>query len=125
MIFNIIENIYGTDSVASVIKWSDLPDGSIQPGRVLYLRKTGDFQDIDVICFDNILDQGVAYCLVTSVTSTYSPVTGTLKIANIMINGNEYVYTYKDDDGISRGRSSGSSSTVLPLLVLNMAFRPR
>ena len=58
VIFNIIENIYGTDSVASVIKWSDLPDGSIQPGRVLYLRKTGDFQDIDVICFDNILDQG-------------------------------------------------------------------
>ena len=104
VIFNIIENIYGTDSVASVIKWSDLPDGSIQPGRVLYLRKTGDFQDIDVICFDNILDQGVAYGLVTSVTSTYSPVTGTLKIANIMINGNEYVYTYKDDDGIFQGQ---------------------
>jgi len=104
VIFNLVDNIYGADSIASVIKWSDLPDGDIQPGRVLYLRKTGDFQDIDVILLDNILDQGVAYGLVTGVTSTYNPVTGGVKIATIMIGGNEYVYTYRDEEGIFEGR---------------------
>ena len=104
VIFNLIDNVYGTDSVASVLKWSDLPDGDIQPGRLLYLRRTGDFQDIDVICFDNILDQGVAYGFVTNVSSTYNPMSGTVNIAKMMIRGNEYVYTFNDDAVIYVGQ---------------------
>lgn len=99
VIFNMIDNIYGTDSVASVLKWSDLPGGNIQAGKVLYLRKTGDFQDIDVIYLDNILDQGVAYGLVTEITSTYNPMTGkAIHAATIMIQGKSYIYTYADDN---------------------------
>lgn len=97
VIFNMIDNIYGTDSIASVLKWSDLPNGYLQSGKVLYLRKTGDFQDVDVIYFNNILDQGVAYGLVTNVTSTFSPMTGTTHSATIKINGNDYIYTYKEE----------------------------
>lgn len=96
VIFNMIDNVYGADSVASVLKWSDLPGGSLQSGRVLYLRKTGDFQDIDVIYFNNILDQGVAYGLVTDINASYSPMTGTVHRATIMINGNPHIYSYTD-----------------------------
>lgn len=98
VIFNMIDNVYGTDSVASVLKWSDLPSGYIQSGKVLYTRRVGDFQDIDVIYLNNILDQGVAYGLVTQITSTYNPLAGTnLNIADIMINGKHYTYTYSGD----------------------------
>ncbi|HOP72605.1 MAG TPA: S-layer homology domain-containing protein [Thermoclostridium caenicola] len=97
VIFNMIDNIYGTDSVASVLKWSDLPGGYIQSGKVLYMRKTGDFQDIDVLYLDNILDQGVAYGLVTQISSTYNPMAGTaIHTATIMIGGKNYIYSYAE-----------------------------
>lgn len=102
VIFNMINNVYGTDSIASVLKWSDLPDGYIQSGRLLYMRRVGDFQDIDVLYFDNILDEGVAYGLVTGVSSSYTPLTGTMYTATVMIHGNEYLYTYKEE-GIYAG----------------------
>lgn len=98
VIFNMIDNVYGTDSVATVLKWSDLPNGYIQSGKLLYMRKVGDFQDIDVLYFDNILDQGVAYGLVTGVTTSYSPMTGVMYTATVMIQGNEYLYTSKDEN---------------------------
>lgn len=116
VIFNMINNIYGTDSQASVIKWADLPDGNLQSGRVTYIHKTGDFQDIDVILFNNILDEGVGYGLVTNVTSRFTPATGMVYTATIKITGNDYTYSYADDGGlfigqVVRARISGTAVT--------------
>ena len=115
VIFNMINNIYGTDSQASVIKWSDLPDGNLQSGRVTYLHKSGDFQDVDVILFNNILDQGVAYGLVTDVKSSFSPTTGTIYNASIMISGKTMSYSYTDGGlyvgQVVRVKVSGSTVT--------------
>lgn len=115
VIFNMINNIYGTDSEASVIKWADLPDGNLQSGRVQYLHKTGDFQDVDVIVFNNILDQGVGYGLVTGAQSSFSPATGLIYTASIMINGKPYNYSYTDGGlyvgQVVRVRISGNNIT--------------
>lgn len=113
VIFNMIHNVYGTDSTASVLKWSDLPDGSLQTGKVLYLHKAGDFQDVDVILFNNILDQDVAYGIVTNITSSWTRETGAVYTASILIRGTTYQYKYSEEGlylgEVIRVKMSGTS----------------
>jgi hypothetical protein len=102
VIFNMIYNVYGRESDASVLKWSDLPNGRVPAGKLKYLHKTGDFLDIDVIYFDNILEEGISYGLVTGV-STKSSHSGTQQTLTMMIQGKQYSFTTGGSTGASTG----------------------
>jgi len=113
IIFNLIHNIYGRNSEASILKWSDLPSGKLEASKVKYIHTTGDFKDIDVIFLDNVLDEGISYGLVTGYKTNYTPM-GTEQVITMLIQGEEYVYSTDPIPGLSTGavlklRMSGSS----------------
>jgi hypothetical protein len=129
VIFNMINNVFGKDSEASILKWADLPDGNLQPDKVLYLHKTGDFDDVDVILFNNILDQGMGYGMVTNISSSFFPGMGAVYNAEILINGVPHMYQYSDGGlyvgQVLRVRMSGGNvievdRTVNPVVTDNI-----
>ncbi|MCX7773036.1 MAG: S-layer homology domain-containing protein [Clostridia bacterium] len=91
--FNIVDANSAGEVQASVIKWSDLSDGYLLEGKVRYLHTSGDFNDIDVLLFDNALNDGIKYGLVVEKNSGYSPATGTIETVSVLINGQVYTYT--------------------------------
>ncbi len=90
VIFNLIENIYGKNSDASVMNWSKMPDGKIELGKIKYLNKTGDFEDINVIFTDNILDEGYRLGIITDIKSSHSEKTGTVHTIKLLVGGEQY-----------------------------------
>ncbi len=102
VIFNMIYNVYGRESEASILKWSDLPNGRLPSGKLKYLHKTGDFMDIDVIYFDNILEEGISYGLITGV-NTKSSHSGTQQTITVMIQGKQYSFTTGESTGAATG----------------------
>jgi hypothetical protein len=92
VIFNLVHNIYGTDSIASVLKFSDLPNGALDSAKVKYLHKTGDFQDIDLMVCENILDEGISFGIVTQVTTYWDMVNGAVQTITVLINGEPYTF---------------------------------
>jgi len=38
-----------TDYTASIIKWSDIPNGTLPAGKILYMGNIGDFEDVNVL----------------------------------------------------------------------------
>jgi hypothetical protein len=118
VIFNLVQNVYGRNSDASVLKWSDLPSGRIPAGKLKYARVTGDFQDIDVLYFDNILDEGIRFGLVTDFETVYSR-EGTTQTIHALIGGKEYTFNSEPVMGIKTGcilKLRMSGSTVLSVV---------
>lgn len=102
VIFNMIHNVYGRNSDAEILKWSDLPSGKIEAGKLKYIHTTGDFQDIDVLFFDNILDEGIAFGLVTDYRTEYTR-EGVTQTITMLIKGEEYTYQTSPVIGIKKG----------------------
>ncbi|MGB7605220.1 MAG: S-layer homology domain-containing protein [Lutisporaceae bacterium] len=103
VIFNQINNIYGRKNDASVLRWSDLPNGKLEMGKVRYVHRTGDFGDIDVLFVDNVRDEQYAYGIVNGIVKTTSSGASVIQTISIMINGKEYTYT-----STAMGINSGS-----------------
>lgn len=103
VIFNQINNIYGRKNDASVLRWSDLPNGKLEMGKVRYVHRTGDFGDIDVLFVDNVRDEQYAYGIVTGIVKTTSSGSSVVQTIRVMINGKEYTYT-----STAMGINSGS-----------------
>lgn len=89
VIFNMVLNVYGRNSDAFVLKWSELPSGRIPAGKLKYAHAAGDFQDIDVLYFDNILDEGIQFGLVTDIKTVYAR-EGTTQTIQSLIGGKEH-----------------------------------
>ncbi|ANW97777.1 hypothetical protein CSTERTH_01380 [Thermoclostridium stercorarium subsp. thermolacticum DSM 2910] len=107
VIFNMINNVYGRNSDAEILKWSDLPSGKIEASKLKYIHTTGDFMDIDVLYFDNILDEGIYYGLVTDYRTEYKK-SGEIKTVTqtitMLVKGEEYTYeTGEPISGIIKG----------------------
>ncbi len=115
VILNMVHNVYGRNSDASVLKWSDLPSGRISTGKLKYAHTTGDFQDIDVLYFDNILDEGIQFGLVTDYRTIYAR-EGTTQTIEVFVGGKEYTFTAEPLTDIRTGcilRLRMSGSTIL------------
>ncbi len=101
-IFNMVNDVSGSDSDAYLVKWSSLPNGTIPSGKILYMNKVGDFQDINVIVLNNIFDENYRLGVVQDIKTDSNPNTGTTYTYRILIDGKEYVSHYYDKD-IIRG----------------------
>lgn len=107
VIFNQINNISGQNNDASVLRWSHLPAGRLEMGKIKYIHRTGDFGDIDVLFVDNILDEQCSYGVVTSLGKSTVTNGVTIYSMNVMVKGKEYTY-------------STSSTGLLPGAVLKL-----
>ncbi len=101
VIFNLVSTVYGRDSNARIIKWSDMPNGLVAPGKIRYVNKIGDFGDINVMLVDNILDEETAQGLVTKIERKTSQA-GTYNQYTVGINGKNYT-TATEVPGINVG----------------------
>lgn len=115
VVFNMVQNVYGRNSDAAVLKWSDLPSGRISAGKLKYVHTAGDFQDTDVLFFDNILDEGIRFGLVTDYRTNYAR-EGTTQTIEVLVGGEEYTFTSEPLTDIRTGcilRLRMSGSTIL------------
>lgn len=85
-VFNFISSGTG-DADVSLISWESLPEGEITPGKVLYIAKEGEFDDIVIICLDDIFNQRHRTAIVKRSDSTALRTQFTL-----LIDGKEYSY---------------------------------
>lgn len=73
-IFNLVTSNVGTDEdvKASMIKWSDMPSGTVESGKILYINRFGSFDDINIILtsdiYNNLSRTGIVKA-VTPITS--------------------------------------------------------
>lgn len=85
-----------TDSTVSLLKWTDIPDGKLPSGKIVYMGTTGDFGDINVLLTNDVLNQQYKNYVVQRIqvpdgkktaTYTYSLVSGS----------DQYSYTSKTE----------------------------
>ncbi len=101
VIFNII-NTQSAEIDAEVIPFGDLPSGTLQSGKVKYIHKSGDFDDIDVMLLDNANDENIYYGIVTSKKSSVSMINEEMssnETLTILVNGQSMTYT-TDETGL-------------------------
>lgn len=97
----VLFNIISTSSEAieaSVISFSDLPSGTLAYGKVKYLHTSGDFSDIDIMLFDNVLEENIEYGLIVGKKGSVS-LFGSENIfceLTILVNGQKLTYTCVD-----------------------------
>lgn len=96
-IFDIIFNDTGSEVTARLLKWSDLPGGTIPSGKIWYTNKSGAFDDINVIFTDDILNQRFKTGIVKSTSVIPSP-GGYSWLYTILIDGKEYYYNEHDSE---------------------------
>lgn len=93
-IFNVVSTVFGADSDAYLMDVSKLPDGLIQAGKVKYINKTGDFEDINIILVENLLDEGLCQGIITKVSEKVdSRQDSTMYNYSVLIMGKEYSYS--------------------------------
>ncbi len=120
-IYNFMSNDDQLDAQAEILSWSDLPSGRLQSGTTLFLNKTGDFEDVNLILLDNVSGKSYQMGVVKTVRSnTPTSTDSTAYTFTIVINGKDYTYTSVGNDyGISAGsvvRVSISGNSVNNLL---------
>jgi len=96
-IFDIVFDDPGNEVTARLLKWSDLPGGTIPGGKIWFTNKTGAFDDINVIFTNDILNQKFKMGIVK--TSSFMPTPeGYSWLYTILIDGKEYYYTKHDSE---------------------------
>ncbi|WP_010252286.1 S-layer homology domain-containing protein [Acetivibrio cellulolyticus] len=124
-IFNIVNEVYGTDCNIYLMDPSKLPDGIVFPGKIKYLNMVGPFEDINVMLVDNILDEDEYLGVVTKKESSYSRSSEVVYTNTILIGDKEYTTNYNSDDvyegcvvevEMRDGKIMGINSTRQPLL---------
>lgn len=90
VVFN-ITNTYSSEIQATVIRFSDIPSGTLEAGRVKYVRRTGDFQDVDILLVDDAKGTNIRFGLVTGIKSNLnSETSGTSDTLTLLIEGQTY-----------------------------------
>jgi len=114
-IFNVIYNDQGQEAKAELLKWSDLPDGTIPGGKIWYTATGGPFEDINIIFTNDIFNERYKTAIVKSVKAMPAGRDDTFEYT-FVVEGKEYKYTkYKEDLNIGnvydvRLNSSGIES---------------
>lgn len=69
-IFNLVSGNVSSDQDVNVnlIKWSDLPTGTMTSGKIVYMHKSGAFNDINVMLVNSVLSLDYKIGLVKNVT---------------------------------------------------------
>ena len=102
-IFNFISNPDETDAQAELLNWSDLPSGTLQSGDVLFINKTGDFEDVNLILLNNIAVKEYKLGVVKTYRDLSTPSNPSFSFT-ITIDGKDVTYNTKSNDyGISAG----------------------
>jgi len=103
-IFNFIS--YGdsnNDAQVQLINWSDLPDGGMIPARkILYQNKIGDFNDTNLIVFDDLFNQRDRLAIISGIDKESA---GKKCIYYLLIDGVEHKFT---SDVVISGADVGS-----------------
>lgn len=96
-IFNIQFNDSAAEVTADILKWSDLPEGAVPNGKILYTNTAGAFNDINIILTDDILNQRFKSGIVKTVNTTPSA-RGYSYVYSILIGATEYTFNEYDTD---------------------------
>lgn len=97
VIFNLVNTSLPGDVQASVIRWSDLPNGYLMEKKVQYLHTSGDFNDIDVLLLEDAMEESIRYGLAVSKTSMFDPMSyASYEVVTLLIDGKEYQYRGQD-----------------------------
>jgi hypothetical protein len=91
-IINYISNINDVDAEAEILAWSDLPSGELQSGEVMFMNKTGEFEDVNLILLNNVSERNYMLGVVKSVKTVKSG-DSTSSVYTMIVEGKEYSYT--------------------------------
>jgi|GEM_PF-349380 len=110
VLFNIV-NKSSAEIQASVISFEDLPSGYLTDGKVKYIHRSGDFNDIEVMLLEDALDEKTAYGMVIRKTASGTSASGAT--LSILVNGQTMNYTTSesgyDANTIVKVRLNGNS----------------
>ncbi|HEY5583560.1 MAG TPA: S-layer homology domain-containing protein, partial [Ruminiclostridium sp.] len=85
-----------TDSSVSLVKWTDIPDGTLTAGKVQFMGTTGDFGDVNVLLVSDVLDEQNKNCVVQKIVIPDGK--RVTEYAYSLISGsNQYTYTSKTE----------------------------
>ena len=102
-IFNFLSNDDEVDAQAQVLNWSDLPSGMLQSGKVLFMNKTGSFDDVNLILLNNVTGKDYKLGVVKAYRNLSTPEKPSYSFT-ITIEGKDYSYAAASNDyGISAG----------------------
>jgi S-layer homology domain. len=90
-IFNFISNDDGVDAAVELIDYNDLPQGTLADNKVLFISKTGVFDDVNVMLTNDIKGEVFKTAVVQSV-SVGSDGTSTYFSYKLLSEGDEYIY---------------------------------
>lgn len=101
-VFNFISNNSGMDAQAEVLSWSDVPS-VLQSGQIIYMNKTGEFDDVNLMLLDNVSSSSYQMGFVKSIKKNTAPGKSSYALA-IIVNGKDYNYEIPANDyGIVNG----------------------
>jgi hypothetical protein len=120
-IFNYISNEDEVDAQAEILSWSDLPAGKVKSGDILFMNRTGDFEDINLILLNSIAAKDYQLGVVKTYKNLSTP-NNPLYQFTIAIAGRDYTYSMTSNDlGISAGSvlkvtlQNGAISNILEI----------
>lgn len=87
---------YVNGSGIKLINWSDMPRGILQSGKVIYLNKAGDFEDINLILLNDVFNEEYKLCTVQKEAFAGTR-TGVAYNYTMLSEGNSYVYSDKEE----------------------------
>lgn len=79
------------DVVANLVSWSSLPSGPVEPGKIKYINKVGDFGDISVMVLDDLLQADSRLAVVKDYSASVVNKVYTYKYT-LQIDNKEYTY---------------------------------
>ncbi len=85
-----------TDSTVSLLKWSDIPNGTLPAGKVQYIGTTGEFGDVNIIVTSDVLNQQYKNYVVQKITVPDGKKT-TNYTYNLLSGTTSYTYTSKSE----------------------------
>ncbi|HHV58895.1 MAG TPA: S-layer homology domain-containing protein [Clostridiaceae bacterium] len=106
LIFNRIHNTANMDAEVDILRWDEMPNGTLKVGKIIYVNQAGEFGDVNLIFADDLFDEKYKYGVVTSIDL------GTVCRVNMLINGVPYQF-------LSPERVSGEIGTVVKVEVIN------
>lgn len=89
-IFNRIHNVGQRDVRVDLLDWDELFNGTIGEGKIQFMNKIGDFEDINIIFIDDLFDEKYKYGVVTDIRPGHMFCTITM-----LIEGTQHVYNSK------------------------------
>ena len=101
-ILNVIYNDTASEITASFINWTDLPNGTIPQGKILYKSTSGSFGDIDFVVTDDIFNQRYKTGVIKTIDIVSSGKTNSYSYT-VLIDGKEYKFAKNMDLNASIG----------------------